>query len=232
METMDRISPSTKLSDVLETDYSLLNVLLRLGIRLGFGECTVGEACRNTGINTDSFLLIASVYMGDFHYLEESRNTAKSALDLVKYLRASHSYYMDILLKHLESLIESLLQPCTKMQRESIMRFFSEYKEEVKSHFDYEEDIVFPYVQSVTEGKTSGEYSISKFEEYHNDIDTKLYDLRNIIMKYLPSVCDSNLAVRILFHLRSLEEDLEKHTVIEDSILIPMVNRLEENARN
>lgn len=163
METMDRISPSTKLSDVLETDYSLLNVLLRLGIRLGFGECTVEEACRNTGIDTDSFLLIASVYMGDFHYLEENRNTARSALDLVKYLRASHSYYMDILLKHLESLIENLLQPCTKMQRESIMRFVSEYKEEVKNHFDYEEDIVFPYVQSVTEGKAGGEYSISKF---------------------------------------------------------------------
>lgn len=226
------LNADTKLSDALERDYNLLNVLLRLGIRLGFGERTIGEACRDTGIDTGSFLLIANVYVEDFCDMPEKENISSSALDLVKYLRASHSYYMDVLLKHLEDLLDSLLKPCAQAQRNVIMSFFSEYREEVKNHFDYEEDIVFPYVKAITEGKTSEEYSISKFEEHHNDIDTKLYDLRSIIMKYLPPVCDSSLAVMVLFHLRALEEDLEKHTVIEDSILIPMVNTLEENVRD
>ena len=69
------------------------------------------------------------------------------------------------------------------------------------------------------------------FEENHNNIDEKLNDLRNIVMKYLPPVCDTVAAIRALSRLCTLEADLEKHTMIENSILIPMVNRLEEKCQ-
>lgn len=235
MKTIEHTSPAlnsgTKLSDAIESDYSLLNVLLRLGINLGFGERTIEEVCRENGINTDTFLLIANVYSDNDYIPSDKFISTASAEDLVKYLHASHSYYMDYQLQHLEGLLEELVKPCTEAQKHVIMRFFAEYKIEVKNHFDYEEDIVFPYVEAVTKGNVQNDYRISNFEEHHNNIDEKLNDLRNIVMKYLPQVCDSTLAVKVLFHLRDLEEDLEKHTIIEDSVLIPMVNRIEENVR-
>lgn len=90
---------------------------------------------------------------------------------------------------------------------------------------------MFPYVRSVAEGQKVEGYSIGTFEENHNSIDEKLNDLRNIVMKYLPPVCDTVLAIRALSRLCALESDLEKHTLIENAVLIPMVNRMEEKCQ-
>ena len=206
-----------KMADLLGIDYRLLTVIYRLGIRLGFGEKTVEETCRESGVNCDTFLLIANVYATEGYVPTTEMMTAASAIDLVRYLHASHSYYLD--------------HQCTAMQKDVIMRFFSEYRKEVENHFAYEEDIVFPYVRSVAGGQSVEGYSMETFEENHNNIDEKLNDLRNIVMKYLPPVCDTVAAIRALSRLCTLEADLEKHTMIENSILIPMVNRLEEKCQ-
>lgn len=220
-----------KMADLIGADYRLLTVIYRLGIKLGFGEKTVEETCRESGVNCDTFLLIANVYSTEGYVPTTEMMTAASAIDLVKYLHASHSYYLDHEIRDMDLLFESLLRPCTQMQRNVIMRFFEGYKEEIERHFAYEEDIVFPYVRSVADGHKVDGYSIETFEENHNNIDEKLNDLRNIVMKYLPPVCDTVTAIRALSRLCTLEADLETHTLIENSILIPMVNRLEEKCQ-
>lgn len=47
-------------------------------------------------------------------------------------------------------------------------------------------------------------------------------------MKYIPDTCDMVLRNEVLYGIFRLEEDLKKHTLIEDRVLIPMVNRMEE----
>lgn len=220
-----------KMADLIGSDYRLLTVIYRLGIKLGFGERTVEETCSECGVNSDTFLLIANVYATDGYVPTMEMMTAASAIDLVRYLHASHSYYLEHEIKDLDRIFNELLGPCNRMQKEVMMRFFAEYREEVENHFAYEEDIVFPYVRSVAEGQRIDGYSMDTFEENHNNIDEKLNDLRNIVMKYLPPVCDTVTAIRALSRLCSLEADLEKHTHIENSILIPMVNRLEEKCQ-
>ena len=233
-----------KMADLIGADYRLLTVIYRLGIKLGFGEKTVEETCRESGVNCDTFLLIANVYATEGYVPTTEMMTAASAIDLVRYLHASHSYYLDHEIQDLSRIFEDLLRPCifedllrpcTPMQRDVIMRFFDGYREEVENHFAYEEDIVFPYVRSVAGGQRVEGYSMETFEENHNNIDEKLNDLRNIVMKYLPPICDTVTAIKALSRLCTLalsrlctlEADLEKHTLIENSILIPMVNRLE-----
>ena len=220
-----------KMADLLGIDYRLLTVIYRLGIKLGFGEKTVEETCMESGVNCDTFLLIANVYSTEGYVPTTEMMTAASAIDLVRYLHASHAYYLDHQLKELDDLFEELLRPCTAVQKDIIVRFFSEYRKEVENHFAYEEDIVFPYVRSVAGGQNVEGYSMETFEENHNNIDEKLNDLRNIVMKYLPPACDTVTAIRALSRLCTLEADLEKHTMIENSILIPMVNRLEEKCQ-
>lgn len=220
-----------KMAGLIGSDYRLLTVLFRMGIRLGFGEKTVEEICMENNVNCDTFLLIANIYSTDGYIPTAEVISSASAMDIVKYLHASHSYYLEHEIKELDRIFSDLLSPCSGMQRDVIMKFFSEYREEVENHFTYEEDIVFPYVMAVAEGSRPDNYSMEKFEENHNNIDEKLNDLRNIVMKYLPPVCDTVTAIRALSRLCSLEADLEKHTMIENSILIPMVNRLEEKCR-
>ena len=216
-----------KMADLIGADYRLLTVIYRLGIKLGFGEKTVEETCRESGVNCDTFLLIANVYATEGYVPTTEMMPAASAIDLVRYLHASHSYYLDHEIQDLSRIFEDLLRPCAPMQRDVIMRFFDGYRKEVENHFAYEEDIVFPYVRSVAGGQRVEGYSMETFEENHNNIDEKLNDLRNIVMKYLPPVCDTVTAIKALSRLCTLEADLEKHTLIENSILIPMVNRLE-----
>lgn len=220
-----------KMAGLIGSDYRLLTVLFRMGIRLGFGEKTVEEICMENNVNCDTFLLIANIYSTDGYIPTAEVISSASAMDIVKYLHASHSYYLEHEINELDRIFSDLLSPCSGMQRDVIMKFFSEYREEVENHFAYEEDIVFPYVMAVAEGSRPDNYSMEKFEENHNNIDEKLNDLRNIVMKYLPPVCDTVTAIRALSRLCSLEADLEKHTMIENSILIPMVNRLEEKCR-
>ena len=46
-------------------------------------------------------------------------------------------------------------------------------------------------------------------------------------MKYLPDTCDTVLRNDVLYRIYRLDEDLAKHTIIEDRVLIPIVNKME-----
>ena len=72
------------------------------------------------------------------------------------------------------------------------------------------------------------EESLSFLEE---NIDEKLEDLKNIVMKYLPAECDSEMRIRVLMTIYYLQEDLKRHTYVENNILAPMVTRMEKNGK-
>ena len=57
------LSPSMKMAELMDIDFSLLGVLSRMGIPFGFGDKTVAEVCLDNGVNPDTFLLICSVYV-------------------------------------------------------------------------------------------------------------------------------------------------------------------------
>lgn len=221
------IEPSMKLADLIELNYRLLDVLSRLGVGLGFGEHTITDACRTFGISESAFLLICNEYTFEGYVPGQELLSSADAEDIMKYLHNSHMYYMDREMEHLRSSLARLLAPVDAAQRKVVEKFFADYKAEVKNHFDYEEDVVFPYVNALLEGASRNGYSIGQFEENHSNIDEKLNDLKNIVMKYLPDVCDPLLRNEVLYHIFYLEEDLHHHTLIEDNVLVPMVDMLE-----
>ena len=57
-----KFTTQTKLAEMLDRDPSLLDVLDRLGIRLGFGERTLGEAAECAGLDPETTCLICNVY--------------------------------------------------------------------------------------------------------------------------------------------------------------------------
>ena len=221
------LSPAMKMADLVNLNYHLLGVLSRLGMDLGFGEITVGEACRRHSLDAGSFLLICNVYTYDDYIPSGDILSAGSPVDIVKYLHGSHVFYLEHELPELERSLERLVAPCDAKQKLIIDRFFSEYRKEVENHFAYEETVVFPYIETFSENRRGEGYSIEQFEENHSNIEEKLNDLKNIVMKYLPPTCDRRLANDALYALSALSEDLEKHTNIENHVLVPMVNRLE-----
>ena len=84
--------PSMKMAELINSNSSLSGVLTRMGIPFGFGEETVEEVCRRTGIDPETFLLICSVYAGDGGLPAKERIRKAELKDILKYLRHSHAY--------------------------------------------------------------------------------------------------------------------------------------------
>lgn len=224
-----RLAGNMKLADLLDLNPNLLGVLTRVGLRFGFGDETVEEACRKKGINPQTFLLICKVYTFAGYMPSSDALRTADLRDIVTYLHSSHADYMDNALQELAGQLDRMLEPCDERYKKVIWRFFSAYKEELSEHFRYEEEVVFPYVQSVLDHVGDKGFTITQYEENHTNVEEKLGDLKNIIMKYLPQECDDRQVSEILFKLYLLGMDLEKHTAIENDILVPMVNRLEDH---
>ena len=86
---------------------------------------------------------------------------------------------------------------------------------------------MIPYVQDLIIGAHRGTFCIDRFEENHSNIDEKLSDFKNLVMKSLPPECDRSSRISLLLKIFALQEDLKCHTYIEDSVLVPMVRLLE-----
>lgn len=221
------ISPNMKLADLIDINHNLLAVLSRLEVSLGFGEHTIDEACKLHGVNTEAFLLICNVYNFEGYVPSQALLDRADVRDIMKYLHNSHLDYTNTSLRDLESLITKMLVNCPEAQKKLVEKFFNGYQAEVKNHFDYEENTVLPYVKALLERNRQEGYSIETFEENHGNIEEKLCDLKNIVMKYLPESCDQVLRYEVLHQIYHLEKDLTRHTLIEDNVLIPIVARME-----
>lgn len=216
-----------KLADVILANHSLVLMLQRFNIELGFGEKTVADVCATYHIDCDFFLLICNVYTHN-EYLptdEELKNTDMSGL--VSYLVESHQYYLGERIPHIEKHLNRIADACRAEHKTILLRFFNDYKTEVANHFSYEEKIVFPYIENLHNGLKNAGYSITQFEENHSNIEDKLSDLTNIIIKYLPGDILPKERISLMFDIFQLSADLNKHSLIEDKILIPYVESLE-----
>ena len=224
------ISPAMKMADLLDDNFSILGVFSRFGMSYGFGEATVKEVCDGMGIDPETFLIICKVYAFDGYRPSREQMEGACLEDIVRYLRLSHTYYLETMVPALAAAIEDMIGPCDDMHKKVIRKFFGDYKEELERHFDYEEKTVFPYVEAMIDSREREPYTIGEYEKNHSNVEEKLDDLKKLVTMYQPSQSSSQDCFRVLFYLYSLESDLERHTFIEDGILVPVVSRMEDES--
>lgn len=220
---------SSKMNDLIREDASLLLTITRFGLALGFGDKTVHEVCREKGVDVATFLAVVNYIYSDFKS-NPAQNGTISISDLITYLKNAHSFFLDFKLplirkKLIEAIDDSMSEDPYKNM---ILKFFDEYEQEVRKHMDYENETVFPYVLRLCEGSKNPEYNIAIFEQNHENIESKLSDLRNILVKYFPSQQPNFLLNEVLFDLSDCELDLDRHTKVEDHLFVPMTERLEK----
>ena len=216
---------SDLMSDLICDNYTMLLVINRFGISLGFGDHTIEEVCKSNNVDTITFLAVVNLLINNERE-EPIVNEGLSAESLINYLKNSHSYYLNFKLPTIRiNLLKSLDGGEDKITN-LIIHYFDEYVSEVSKHMNYEEEIVFSYVESLIKGKAIADYNISIFSEKHNNIDIKLTDLKNIIIKYY-SVHSSNELNSLLCDIFSCANDLHSHSEVEDFLFIPLVKRVE-----
>lgn len=228
-----RYKEADKMSDLICNNYSLLMVLSRFGLPLGFGDKTVKEVCALNGVDYNTFLAVVNFVDEDRSCLDEEDNGV-SVVSLMSYLKQAHAYFLDFNLPAIRrKLIEAIDCSASNEVAFLILKFFDEYVAEVRKHMDYEDKVVFAYVEALLEEeKELPQYQISIFARRHNQIEAKLTELKNIIIKYYPAKRDTNLLNAVLFDIYNCEADLAMHCKVEDYMFIPAVRKLEKEARN
>ena len=220
-------SSEGRLSDLITAHPSLLSLLTRLGISLGFGDRSIDDVCRESGVDTEFFLLICNVYTFNNYVPSTAAILGTDMTGLVPYLEKSHKYYVDKRLPHIERHLDAIAQNLHGRIGQVFISFFKEYKTEVVAHFDHEERDVFPHIRALMQGQHDVTYRIGEFLQTHSDIEGKLDDLLNIVFKYLPPQVDDDNVLDVVDDILRLSEDLKKHTFIEEKIMVPLVQHLE-----
>jgi regulator of cell morphogenesis and NO signaling len=222
-------SENTKMADVILANSRLLYVLPYFGINLGFGEKTVHQVCNEKNISVPLLLLVCNIYTFD-DYIPDSQHLKQIPIEgVITYLQNSHKDYLELRMPQIIDKILNLENICCLKNGNILNSFCEKYKQEVTAHFKYEEEIVFPYIIQLLNGVKSNKYKIKEYEKNHSDIDAALNDLKNIIIKYLPQDCTIEKCRDILLSLFMFEYDLNKHTLLEDKILISLVELVEKN---
>ena len=213
-----------RMCDLVSDRFAVLQVMSRFGIALGFGDKTIAEVCGEHRVDTATFLAVVNKLLG----LGFGTQTAMQELSvraLTDYLHNAHGYFLEFRLPAIRRKLIEAIDYAHNDVSFAIMRFFDEYVAEVQRHMDYEEQTVFPYVEGLLEGCASDSYSIDDFRRRHDQVDAKLRELKNIIIKYYPSGSTNELN-GVLFDIFTCEEELASHNAVEDDLFIPAVERL------
>ena len=214
------LSTTMKMAELLEEHPALLGVFTRMGFSFGYGDASVSEVCQSAGIDPETFLLICRVYSQE-DYRPSAEELAGADLSvIVKYLSLSHTYYMDVAMKDLAASLGRMIVPCGDDTQRVIWKFFSDFKEELQRHFAYEEQCVFPHINSP-------EASIP--DEDHSGVEETLEDLKSLVMNHLPPGADQQEAYKVLSAITSLQEDILKHILLEESALVGNVASKEDD---
>jgi len=220
-----------RMSDLICENYPMVLVMSRFGIALGFGEKNIGEVCRQNGVDTCTFLTVVNFLTEETSapLPMENIHTCLSLEALMSYLHRAHDYFLNFRLPHIRRKLIEAIQGCPEDVAFVIRRFFDEYVAEVNKHMMYEEKTVFPYVKTLLEGKKDPKYNISIFRKRHDQIEMKIVELKNILIKYYPGE-GTNMLNSVLFDIFATEEDLASHNHVEDYLFVPAILALEKDS--
>ncbi|MGL5318322.1 MAG: hemerythrin domain-containing protein [Bacteroidales bacterium] len=228
MNRQRQFRKSDRMGDLICRHSELISVLSRFNIPLGFGDKSVAQVCEINHIDCDTFLTVANFLIDEnIGSIDHLGNLSLSNLTL--FLTNAHSYFRMYKFPMIRTKLNEVISTEEPAILQLVLNFFDKYFLEVMKHMNYEEKIVFGYVDELLTGVLSNHYSIDTFKDKHNEIDSKLTDLKNMLIKYIPVAAGKNNNLNdVLMDIFNCEKELEMHTRIEDFLFIPAIAKLEK----
>lgn len=229
------INKKTKVADIIFNNPTLILVLERLNIFLGFHEKNIEDLSSENDIKPDLLIDLFNMHLNK-NYQPNCLFEINDITNIVNYLKNSHEYYTKEIYPKISKNIKQMYSLNNSTEILMLADFFNGYRKEVDLHFNYENDIVFPYITNLFNELNSKEkinpvanYSVEEYKQHHDDIEEKLDDLKSLLIKFLPPKKDTSVRREIIFDLFLLEQDLRTHAKIENDILIPFVEEIEKS---
>lgn len=215
--------------DLISDNYTMLQGLGAFGIRLGFGDKTVEEVCREQGVDSYTFLAVVNFIING--YAPKDSDDRIDVETILGYLRASHRFFLDFQLPSIREKLKATLCQGDSMST-LILHLYDEYAHDIQKHMRYEEKTLFPYVEALLRGEQTSRYNVGIFSKNHSDTTGKFQELKSIIIKYLPQDnLSNNKLTDTLYDIYNNEEWLCNHSNVEDCIFVPAIRLLEKKVK-
>ena len=209
-----------KMADLINSAPELLQITERLGMSLGFGESTVEEWCAHEGKDAFTYLAICNISTSSSYKPSEAEIEKMKAGDVMSFLRNSHDSYLYNLLPELDRQIALVLVDRGDSEKKVISEFFGKFKNELARHFKIEEEKIFPSLEVLNR---KGQPNEKVFRHEHGDINEKIQDLINLLLKYVSYGTRKAQVTELLAFLYRFRKDLAIHSRIEDFLILPMI---------
>jgi len=228
------IKADMKISDLIKENHRLLLLLQHLEIDFLVGDKTVSRVCSDNSMPLQLFLLLGNLY-NEFNPNFKAIGTEEDILVIIRFLKNSHDYYKTDKYPEIIGFIKELQDKAGNEEVKLIEKFFEDYFDEVLEHLDYEDETAFPYFTGLIEQNNNylkTGFSVNEYREHHTDIETKLGDLKNLLLKHIHISNELSLRRKLFSSLLELEYDLQIHALIEEKILLPLVTEVEKHRTN
>lgn len=212
--------------EILRDNSLLVKTIGRFRLPFGFGDDTVESICNENGVDTKTFLTVCNL-LSSYPY-----NSSDISLpSLTNYLKKAHEGFLEISLPRIRHhLIEAINHKEPNDVEILFMRFYDDYVGEVSKHMNYENNVVFPYVEKLAAGETDGDFNITNYSENHDNAAMKLNELKDLFIYHYSQKENARLS-ETLFDIVMCEKDLMSHFEVESKLFVPEVERLERDLK-
>jgi regulator of cell morphogenesis and NO signaling len=231
------VKPDMKMAELIFENPSLLMLIEHFGIDLVVHDYTVDQFSRQHNINPELFIFFCNLYNG-FSPAGTGNFKKEDITSIIYFLRNSHNYYKNDKYPEIREYIKLLFQKNNMAEIKMVEIFFNDYFNEVTEHLNYEDQVAFPEIcanlglERRDNVNDHGMFSVTTYRDHHTDIESKLSELKNLLLKYIPLNDDRIIRRKLLISLFELEFDLSLHSLIEETILIPLVKKFEIEKEN
>lgn len=228
------------IGELLEQNHDYASVMHWHGIdAFAYLQFTLDEVCRlkNIDIRTLEVELMQQQTKSLAPNIEKLRLYAPSSLCI--YLTANHHHYAQRMLPVIEHHIQQAQLSLSQHypQLHLLANIFDTFKKDFLKHIAYENEKVFPYIKKLEQFTISfsngmlvkvKDFSIRDFILKHHHDDDEMRNIRLLLKNYKTEERDA-LPYKVLMNeLSVFESDLRQHSQIEEEILVPMAQRMEE----
>lgn len=237
---MENIKNRT-VGEIVKLDFRAADVFSNYGIDFCCGgKISVSEACANA--KTEE-----SIVIGALENLKNQQGSAVHDFDswnigfLTDYIIHTHHQYVSKAIPQILPLAQKVADVHGEHHSEVIQinLLFQDLAEELLSHMQKEEMILFPYIKKLVVEESAGQCTdpscfgtvmgpISVMEQEHENAGVILKELYSLSNGYqVPE--DACNTFRVLYgKLKEFEDDLHRHIHLENNILFPKALEMEQ----
>ena len=232
---------SSTIGELVAADYRKAEVFRKFGLDFCCGgNKTIEEACKKKGVNPQDVEKALSAV--DEQVSNPSQDFKSWSLDfLADYIVATHHKYVVNSIPVLAELSNKVARVHGDSHPELVEMntLCSSVINELTSHMQKEEQILFPYIKELWQAKQQGtkvnrppfgsiQNPINIMEAEHVEVGDEMELIRNLSSNYTLPI-DACTSYRVLFSkLQEFERDLHQHIHLENNILFVKAIELEK----